>query len=327
VSRAPLRVAVVGARRVRQGTGEWVARELQRLGCTVEAIVGTSPATLEDARVGLRARHGIEARGYLSLDELLAEEAVDAVAVCSPPEAHLAQVEACVAAGKHVLCEKPLWWSAGLEHEPLAQAREQVAARARALTGACERAGLALVLNAQWPYTLDAYYELHPEARREPLERFAMHMGPTRTGPAMVVDSGSHVISMLQALAGPGAVRDVQADVGEGGRRVALSFGYAHAAGTTAAELVLTWWPSPPRPAGYAINGRAVERRIEPGSYAFTFAAGARTVPVRDPLAASVEAFVEAARSRRSPDPRSVVGGMVDLLELVAAVRAAGAEA
>jgi predicted dehydrogenase len=48
------------------------------------------------------------ARRTRDYDELLADPALDAVVVATPPETHTEIVEAALAAGKHVLCEKPL---------------------------------------------------------------------------------------------------------------------------------------------------------------------------------------------------------------------------
>ena len=50
---------------------------------------------------------GIE-RAYGSLDELLADDAIDVVHVCTPNALHAEQAAAVLAAGKHVVCEKPL---------------------------------------------------------------------------------------------------------------------------------------------------------------------------------------------------------------------------
>jgi myo-inositol 2-dehydrogenase / D-chiro-inositol 1-dehydrogenase len=51
----------------------------------------------------------VGARGSTSLDDLLADEAVDVVAICSPHKFHAEQVVAACRAGKRgVLCEKPL---------------------------------------------------------------------------------------------------------------------------------------------------------------------------------------------------------------------------
>jgi predicted dehydrogenase len=62
---------------------------------------GSGRATAIAARTGARHSAGIE--------ELLADPAVEVVAICSPPAEHAAQVLAAVAAGKRgVFCEKPL---------------------------------------------------------------------------------------------------------------------------------------------------------------------------------------------------------------------------
>jgi len=42
------------------------------------------------------------------LDEVLADPTVDVVDLCTPPALHLEQIAAVLAAGKHVVCEKPL---------------------------------------------------------------------------------------------------------------------------------------------------------------------------------------------------------------------------
>ena len=43
-----------------------------------------------------------------SFDDLLARDDVDVVDICTPQHLHYAQVEAALAAGKHVICEKPV---------------------------------------------------------------------------------------------------------------------------------------------------------------------------------------------------------------------------
>jgi predicted dehydrogenase len=76
---------------------------LRRLGVDVKGVVGSSPA---------RARAKAAAAGlppaYDSLEALLADPQIDAVHIASPNHLHAQQVRAVVAAGKHVICEKPL---------------------------------------------------------------------------------------------------------------------------------------------------------------------------------------------------------------------------
>jgi len=62
--------------------------------------------------------------GYAqSIDEMLANPAVDAVYIASPHSAHRNHALACIAAGKHVLCEKPLTLDAASSERVIAAAR------------------------------------------------------------------------------------------------------------------------------------------------------------------------------------------------------------
>jgi predicted dehydrogenase len=319
---APLRVAVVGARRVRQGTGEFVARDLHRSGADVVAIVGTSPATLDEARRGLAERYGLEARGHLSLAACLEAERIDAVAICSPPEAHRQDLLLAAEARLHVLAEKPLLWSEGAERDP--DARPRLEAEVTALCERLASAGRTLQLNAQWPFTLEGFYALHPGLRGVVPSTFSMAQGPTREpGPAMIVDSGSHPISMLLALCGPGTMQDIRVTTLDRARgRLEVAFDWAHTAGRCATTIELTCCPRPPRPASYALDGRGVDRLIDPVSYAFTFAeiGGSGMVAIPDPLTASVTNFLRAARAGTPPDRARLVLGQTQLQALAAAV-------
>jgi 1,5-anhydro-D-fructose reductase (1,5-anhydro-D-mannitol-forming) len=60
-----------------------------------------------DRAAGYAAAHGIT-RGLTDLDAMLAEDDLDAVYISTTNEKHFPQAMAAIAAGKHVLCEKPL---------------------------------------------------------------------------------------------------------------------------------------------------------------------------------------------------------------------------
>lgn len=72
-------------------------------GCRIAGCCDTSPGLAEQ----FAAQHGIRA-AYESLDAMLANENLDAVSVVTPDSAHCAPVLACLKAGLHVMCEKPL---------------------------------------------------------------------------------------------------------------------------------------------------------------------------------------------------------------------------
>ncbi|MGL6278175.1 MAG: Gfo/Idh/MocA family protein [Gaiella sp.] len=90
-----IRAGVVGTGFV----GAVHVQALRALGVEVAAIVGSSPA---------RAAASGLAPVVASLDELLADPAIDVVHLTTPNHLHHPQVKQVLAAGKHVVCEKPL---------------------------------------------------------------------------------------------------------------------------------------------------------------------------------------------------------------------------
>jgi UDP-N-acetyl-2-amino-2-deoxyglucuronate dehydrogenase len=99
-SGAPLRVAAIGA-----GGGS-VAHFAAASRTRAFEIVGVLDTDAARARAQAD-RYGIS-RCYRSLDELLADERAACVAVLTPPDTHETLTCAALAAGRHVVCEKPL---------------------------------------------------------------------------------------------------------------------------------------------------------------------------------------------------------------------------
>jgi predicted dehydrogenase len=76
---------------------------LRRLGVEVTGVVGSSPE-----RAAEKARAAALPPPYASFEAMLADPAVDVVHLTTPNHLHHAQVRDTLAAGKHVVCEKPL---------------------------------------------------------------------------------------------------------------------------------------------------------------------------------------------------------------------------
>ena len=90
-----IRAAIVGTGFM----GRVHAEALARIGVSVAGVVGSSSE---------RATASGLAPAYGSFDEMLDDDRVDAVHICSPNDLHHEQVMAALQAGKHVVCEKPL---------------------------------------------------------------------------------------------------------------------------------------------------------------------------------------------------------------------------
>ena len=99
-----MRISDVGGAVIGTGfIGTVHVEALRRVGVQVRGVLGSTPE---------RGRQRAEAlgvpRAYDSLETLLADESVDVIHVTSPNDLHLSQTRAILAAGKHVVCEKPL---------------------------------------------------------------------------------------------------------------------------------------------------------------------------------------------------------------------------
>lgn len=109
-----------------------------RLRPRLEMVAASSDASAER----YRAAYGF-ARGTGDWRQLVADPAVGAVVIASPPDSHRAIAEAAFAAGKHVFCEKPL--AATLEE-------------AEAMTRAAEASGLVHMVGFNYARTPATQY-------------------------------------------------------------------------------------------------------------------------------------------------------------------------
>lgn len=308
------RVGIIGARRSRQGLGPWVARFLKASGAEVACFLATGSETLQAAREELAQKQGIEARGYLDLEEMIRVEAPVALAILSPSETHLAYLGVALGAGLHTLCEKPLVWG----ERGLAEAAGRI-------VSGYEKRGLKLWENCPWPYTLPSYGRLFPGVLEEAPERFEMRLSPVSTGKEMLGDAMPHALSLLQALA-PSASVAIET-IGYSTRQIdapdlTVSFRYRAGAHVVNTKVRLVQSKRQPREAGYAVNGHWARRTIQMADYAIRFEDGTRKVPVPDPLGLLVADFARDLASEAAVDKlrtRQIVQRMTLLDQLAGA--------
>ena len=98
------RFADIGAAVIGTGfIGTVHVEQLRRIGVDVRGVLGSTPD-----RGAARAEALSVGHAYGSLDDILADPSVHVVHVTSPNNLHVPQARAILAAGKHVVCEKPL---------------------------------------------------------------------------------------------------------------------------------------------------------------------------------------------------------------------------
>lgn len=194
----PVRVAVIGA----GGIGKHHAKWWALCGAEVCAIAGSSRASAERAKSGLKTLFNFDGRAYAGMDSLLRHEAPDIVDVCSPPSLHYAHADAALSAGCDVLCEKPFVYDPDLPHDTLMRQAQSLVDRAykakRRLSVCCQYVYAAKFIRRIW-------------RNRERLRQVRMVLqAPARDRSAdprrIWADLAPHPISLLLALAPSGHV-------------------------------------------------------------------------------------------------------------------------
>ena len=311
-----LHVAIIGPGRSRQGTGPFIAKAFHQSGATIAAVVSSTQKSAADAATRLNADYGIDCHAFESLEELLKKRPVDIVVISSPVASHLKYLKAAIQAGRHVFCEKPLWWPSIETAGELKRVTEKTVK----LVKLCNAGKRVLQLNTQWPFTLPAYYEMYPAVQT--VETFSMWLSPQSRDKTMIVDAAPHLLSMLYALIGAGRIQDVAFDYRTNGEdnELDVKFNYLHARGNTEVGLSLKPTNTYPKPAAYAINGKRVNRHIKRSDYLIALHSPDKQLPVVDPLVCSVKNFIGSIYSGASSDEVALIDGMTHLAQLYQAV-------
>ena len=110
-----LKIAVVGVGFV----GPVHVEALRRLGCAVVGVLDVTPERTRQA-----ARDLAVPRAFTSYEEVLADAEVNCVHIATPNRLHYEQVSQALAAGKHVVVEKPLAMNSRETGRLVAQARK-----------------------------------------------------------------------------------------------------------------------------------------------------------------------------------------------------------
>jgi len=279
---AELTVVVIGARRVRQGTGPYLALQAARAGANVAGVLGTRPTSARKA-VEWLAEQGLRTAAYVDHEHMLAELNPDVVIVASPLGTHRAWLGASLDVGAHVYCEKPMITApAGVALDLL----EQFAA-----------ANLVFAENCQWPQVLPAFHALHPQVDLEKVKSFRMLMAPPMRGLTRWHEVLSHPLSLIQqALPGPADIDDViYQESGPDAVDTRLRFTYRIMDRELACEIMLEDMDVYPRPAEFAFDNALCRRVVDPSDYSITFVDGSdhcTPVVIPDPMESNLRAFL-----------------------------------
>lgn len=270
---------------------------LHRLGHTICGFVGTTTASNSSTQSELKGHYGIECAGYLSLAELFSENRIDIVVICSPADTHHEYIEQALLNNCDVIVEKPmLWMNETRRYQDTLQHLLKLATQQNRL----------LYMIAQWPFTLPYFRQLYPDLHLGPgnIHRFSMQLSPMSSGTTMIVDSSSHLLSMLYSLLGTGNINDLTITPSPKLKTLltTLKFRYQHACGQTDICFELCASEATIKPAGYAINERSVQREVILPEYSIHLRAENRQCAIIDPMLLCLKDFLSAVTARISTD-------------------------
>ncbi|CAN5380630.1 Gfo/Idh/MocA family oxidoreductase [soil metagenome] len=186
----------------------------------------TDLALVEDARlvaVGSRTSGSAEAfteeyggRPHGSYEELVADPEVDVVYIASPHALHLEHVGLALAAGKHVLCEKPVTVTVAQAEEMFALARQHDRFLMEAMWTACHplvRAVTDGVRSGRFGRPRQLHAELGFRVDADPSDRM---LDPT-LGASALLDMGIYPLTLAHLLLGEAVSLQAGADLSEQG--------------------------------------------------------------------------------------------------------------
>lgn len=139
---------------------------------------------------------------------LIDADDVDLVDICTPGDTHAEIAIAALAAGKHVLCEKPLANSVA-EAEAMAEAAEKAAANGvRSMVGFTYRRVPAIALARQWVAAGRIGEIRHVRAQylqdwlTDPAAPLSWRLQKERAGSGALGDIGAHIVDLTQFVTG-----------------------------------------------------------------------------------------------------------------------------
>ena len=302
-----MKIAIIGAGRQRNGIGAYIARYAHVEGARVVAVLAQDIAAARHDAEGLK-EYGIFADAYADLGVLIEQHRPDALAIASPAATHAEYLTRAIAAGMHVLCEKPFIWNNGCD-----------STQAATLLDAARAHNLIVAMNSQWPFVLPVYEQLCGLPPAAQIKSFQIHLAPLSTGRDMIPDAMPHALSLLYSVLGPGTLEQLILEPGPD--RLRVSFFYSTTAGQCQVVAELVHETRQPRSFAFGFNGNIARRTIDMATYRISFTCGERRCEAEDPLQLSMRDFLHACR--HAVLPRIGSAHIVDTMQMLQQVYAA----
>ncbi len=285
-----MKTAIVGAGRNKNGIGQYIGKYFQKSGAEVVAVLGTSLPSARQAASAL-TQYGINAAAYIDFHEMVKNKRPQAVVIASPVSTHYDYLLKCVDADVHVFCEKPF-----VRPD---DAGADINARLEKIFTKAKRRSLIIGMNSQWPFSLPFYETLCGPVSRQEASSFFIRLSPMASGKEMIPESVPHALSLLYEVYGSGDMENLSIE--KNNKTTRLTFGYRFSDGRCKSRIDLVQTLRQPREFSYGFGHKIVQRRLDLNNYDIFFTYSDKTIKITDPLALSVQDFLSAVQTGRSP--------------------------
>ena len=284
-----IRVSIIGARKNRNGIGEYMGKYLRQNRAEIISVLGTTEKTSESASLSLR-KYGIESHPYIDFYEMVEKENPDAVVISSPSSTHYEYLVKCVDLGLNVFCEKPFI------KPDLDDVREKV----EDILKKAKEKRLTVAMNSQWPFAMKYYKKICGEVEIKKSNKFFITMSPFASGKEMIPESVPHALSLLYFLFGKGEIADLNFESAKEEGMV-IQFRYHFGTKDCRVFIELIRKEEQPRMLQFGWNDKVVRRSLNLKHYDIYLNYGNRRLKIEDPLNLSVRDFIEALEQKVEP--------------------------
>ena len=283
-----MKVSIIGARRNRNGIGEYIGKYFHKNGATIISVLGTAEKTAQNASSTLR-KYGIDSTPYTDFYKMVESQKPDTAVIASPSSTHYEYLVKCIDFGLNIFCEKPFIWT---ETDDIRGTIENIFEKAN-------QKNLTLAMNSQWPFSIKYYEKICGPIDIRKTNKFFISMSPISIGKDMIPESVPHALSMLYFVFGDGEIVNLCFEPNE--EKMIINFKYISKTKDCDVFIRLVRKEQQPRNFLFGFNDRIVSRILDFENYDIYFNYGNKTVSIVDPLELSVQNFIEAVREKCGP--------------------------
>lgn len=169
--------------------------------CEVVAVCDVNPETAKQAAEKVAEIFGVP-RIYSDYRELLADKAIDAVSVTTPNKYHMQPTIDALAAGKNVLCEKPMAMNADEARQMCAVAKKSGKILQVALQSRFSGPGRFMKTYIDGGNMGDIYFARAQALRRRGVPGWGVFIEKDKQGGGPLIDIGVHILDFTLFMMG-----------------------------------------------------------------------------------------------------------------------------